>query len=252
MKRLLTVLVFAAASVPASAADMPVKAAPLPAAMGYNWTGFYDGGHVGYGWAKSDILNLNGGASFPAGTTSTNHYAGVIGGGQFGYNYQFNHNWVVGIEGDFSWSDMSGSTFAVSPITAATLDTQNKISWIATAAGRVGYTFSNWLLYAKGGGAWAHFDGTAVGASAAGAIGYRALGNETRSGWLVGGGLEYGWSNWSAKVEYNYLDFGTETVSRFATFNVIGNPNPALRASDSQAHLVKVGLNYRFGWPSLR
>jgi outer membrane immunogenic protein len=65
--------------------------------------------------------------------------------------------------------------------------------------------------------------------------------HDTRLGWIVGGGAEYRFApNWSAKLEYNYLDFGTEHYSIEGTLSSI----------ETQAHLVKVGFNYRLGWPT--
>ncbi len=52
--------------------------------------------------------------------------------------------------------------------------------------------------------------------------------------------------NWSAKVEYQYYDFGTDTV----TFVDVLHPAVASFPYDidQRVHSVKVGLNYRFNW----
>jgi outer membrane immunogenic protein len=100
------------------------------------------------------------------------------------------------------------------------------------------------LIYAKGGAAWAEVDyAVAVVTTAGGAV---VLGpafiNDRRLGWTVGGGIEFGITpNWSAKIEYNYLNFGAEQYTFIA-------PGAALTSSSEiQMHLVKGGISYRFG-----
>src|SRR5947207_239651 len=98
----------------AMAADMarPVYKAPpagvLPVA--YDWTGFYVGGHVGYGWAEKDWRDA-------FGLNLSNRASGFLGGGQVGFNYQINQ-FVLGVEGDFSWRGINGGT-TISPTIAA-------------------------------------------------------------------------------------------------------------------------------------
>ena len=109
------------------------------------------------------------------------------------------------------------------------------MNWVSTLTGRAGLAFDRWLVYGKGGVAWAHekydtnfytFPGTA------------SL-SETRIGWTVGAGVEYAFApNWSTKLEYNYMDFGTRNVS-FAPFRTT--------EIDQQIHAVKLGINYKFG-----
>ena len=211
----------------ASAADIqrPVYKAPPAGVMpvAYDWTGFYVGGHVGYGWADKSWQD-----SF--GLFGLSHQAkGFLGGGQAGFNYQIGQ-FVVGVEGDMSWSGMSGSTNAL----ASTFNTD--VDWTATLTGRLGMAFDRWLVYGKGGAAWARdrystnfytFPGTEV--------------TDTRLGWTVGAGVEYAFApQWTAKLEYNYMDFGTRNVSFAPGFST---------DIDQQIHAVKLGVNYKFGWP---
>ena len=49
----------------------------------------------------------------------------------------------------------------------------------------------------------------------------------------------------SAKFEYNFLHFDA-TVDRFVTFSAAFVPSPLVRDVETDLHLVKVGLNYRF------
>ena len=143
------------AASPAISADLPAavtKAPPVVAPI-YNWTGFYVGGHVGYGWGENDITNVNGTPPFPAGTAVSTDFDGALGGAQIGYNYQFSPMWVAGLEGDFSWSGMSGSALNSSVVPAfvglrrTTIDSD--VQWLATVTGRLGIAANNWLFYAK-------------------------------------------------------------------------------------------------------
>ena len=208
----------------ASAADLgqrPVyKAQPPMVVAAYNWSGFYIGGHLGYGWSKTDVHDHLTGLSGSADPS------GFLAGGQIGFNWQTGA-FVFGIEGDGSWTNADGSrTFPGGAIVTM------EHNWYATLTGRVGYAVDNWLWYVKGGGAWSDADYTVVGPIVG--TGSRS---GTRSGWTVGTGLEWALApNWSAKIEYNYLDFGNEGIGA-TNFDV-----------DTRVHLVKLGLNYRFDW----
>lgn len=226
--RRLTLAILAASGIAlsataASAADLgraPVyKAPPAPAPVAYNWAGFYVGGHLGYGWGtdSADATALGAGA----GDVDVD---GFLAGAQLGYNWQAGA-FVFGLEGDWSWTNGDGDVATgLGTFTA-------ERNWYATATARVGYAWDNWLWYVKGGAAWADTDYTLVSPFIPGGI---ATAGDTRSGWTVGTGVEWALGpQWSAKLEYNYLDFGDDT---FAGVNY-----------DSENHLVKVGLNYRFG-----
>jgi outer membrane immunogenic protein len=222
---ILTVAGLALGAQAATAADMNrvVRKAPAPAVVAaYNWSGFYLGGHVGYAWSSEDVsLNVDGDVFGTAPDPD-----GFLGGVQAGYNWQFDR-WVVGVEGDWSWSGADGRAFG----DALPIDVEQK--WYALLTGRVGYAWDNWLWYVKGGAAWVDTDYKVVG------TGLSA--GETRSGWTIGGGVEWGFAQqWSAKLEYNYLDFGNEHYAG------VVNVDPASLDIDTQVHLVKLGVNYRF------
>lgn len=131
-------------SASANAADVPVrgpvyKAAPAPV---FNWTGFYIGGHVGYGWAEDN-----------AGNTAD----GFLGGLQAGYNWQFSRNFVFGLETDFAWTDVTSAANV-------------SLNYVGTVRGRLGYAADNLLIYGTGGYAYTKLstgltgDGYALGA----------------------------------------------------------------------------------------
>ena len=220
--------------------------------------GFYVGGHVGYGWADGKTTNINGTRPFPPGEQSTSSEEGVFGGPQLGFNYQFAQHWLIGVEGDYSWSDISGTTSrfsTVPPFTATRfLTTNSKIEWLATLTGRFGYAVDNWLFYGKGGAAWGHFEVNSQTTNpVAGTLQTTVSGGETRTGWTAGGGVEWGFlGNWSARLEYDYIDFGSQTVSRNVTFAATPVPNPLLRTAESHIQQVTFAINYRFGGPGGR
>src|SRR5690348_9158197 len=211
---------------PALAADLPVKAPELHAI--YDWTGFYVGGHVGYG-----------GGSLGPGTHPLPEQGfflpvsvtGMIGGYQVGYNRQFANRVVLGVEADSSFtSPLDGPALGRMPPSAfnTTLD------YIGTVRGRIGYAFDRLLPYATFGFAWGHTHAEINDDSGA-IIGHY------QPGWTAGLGLEFAVSgNWSAKLEYDYVDLSRQRyeLSGFGLANV--NVDPRIQ-------LAKIGLNYHFG-----
>jgi outer membrane immunogenic protein len=120
----------------------------------------------------------------------------------------------------------------------------SKYDWYATVTGRVGYAWDNWLVYGKGGAAFARVEyGGSSFVPGPGTFVVNPT-NDTLSGWTVGGGVEFGFlKSWSAKAEYNYLDFGTTQRVFVTTTGAVG---PATNY-ETHVHAFKVGLNYRFG-----
>jgi outer membrane immunogenic protein len=216
----------------ALAADLPRPAAPpqvAPVAYAppvYNWTGFYIGGNVGAGFAHSSWADPF------IGTHDTFDKTGFIGGGQVGVNWQINAL-VLGIEGDFDWTSLKGSGH---DSFANTINTETQ--WTSTVTGRIGAAFDRLLVYGKGGVAFAH-----VNDGLTDVFGGVASASQTRTGWTAGVGLEYAFApNWSAKIEYDYLGFGSENVN-FATAHF-----PAYNTSNSlNVQEVKAGINFKFG-----
>lgn len=220
----------------------PVAAAPTI----YSWTGFYLGGHGGGAWAKEELINVSANPLAGPGPLATGKPKGAIAGGQIGFNYQF-AAFVVGAEFDASWTNADTSVTVPALIPGISFYGTTESKWFSTLTARFGYAFDNVLLYGKAGAAWTDSDCFASAVfSANGAVipggGPVPFGN-TRTGWTLGAGLEYGFDkNWSAKVEYNYLDFGTE---HYTIGPIAGLTAPFDVKSNVQ--LVKAGLNYRFG-----
>jgi outer membrane immunogenic protein len=201
---------------------MPSPVAPVAYAPPlYNWSGFYIGGNVGGGFSNSSWTD-------PAGGTDTFNNSGFLGGAQIGVNAQF--NWlVVGLEGDFDWTNIkaTGTDSLGEGLTS-------NPEWTSTVTGRIGAAFDRVLIYGKGGVAFAHDINTLT----------NAAGSSTdalnRTGWTAGAGLEYAISqNWTARVEYDYLGFGSQTLN-FA--NTAATPSASLNVQE-----VKAGFNYKFG-----
>src|SRR5215468_7706529 len=119
-------------------------------------------------------------------------------------------NGCWGIEGDLAGTTIKDSVSATvaGPGAVITGNAEASLDWVSTLAPRVGYAFNNWLVYGKVGGAWGHASGTASTAINGMQLGSISV-SETVSGWMLGIGAEYAlWDNWTAKIEYNMMDFG--------------------------------------------
>jgi outer membrane immunogenic protein len=162
-------------------------------------TGCYIGGNVDYGWGRAEVDTGAGTAS------ATNH--GAVAGGQIGCDYQFaGTGFVVGIRDMFDWTGLEGdTTFTSGPLFGSTAN--SKTRWVNTLTGRIGYAvFPTSLLYFRGGGAWSRMNVDIINGAGA-QIGQFA---NNKGGYVVGAGWEYKFApNWSAFVEYNYMNFGT-------------------------------------------
>jgi opacity protein-like surface antigen len=214
-----------ACSVPAEASDLSGRPIISPPPL-YNWAGFYGGANLG-GAFPSENITVGSGASF-----STDP-SGVIGGIQFGYNYLFSPNWLVGLEVEFDWTSGNGTGTFATPTTLATFTSNH--NWYDIVAGRLGYTTGKLFYYVKGGGAWMNADYRMV---AAGAVAGAVAINSTRGGMMIGAGAEYLLTpQWSTKFEYAFLDFANN--SYFFGFPAIG-----LATANTQVHEIKVGANY--------
>jgi outer membrane immunogenic protein len=240
----------------ARAADLPMKAAPVPAPI-YTWTGWYVGLNAGYGLAEDPFSQTILEPGLGTESSSINSRVtpnGAIAGGQIGYNYQSGHT-VVGVEGDFQWSgqrDTAGCGIeCINGIgLAATVGSAaQNIKWFGTARGRLGWADNGWLLYITGGGAWAGVDATTAASESAIGIGTFAQSETTsltRAGWVVGGGAEVRISGpWSAKFEYLYMDLGG--ISDTLTLTALGFGATASLTTNSEIHdhIVRVGVNYK-------
>ena len=109
------------------------------------------------------------------------------------------------------------------------------------------------MIYVKGGAAMARdtfsFTSTSIAGGPPTFAGPKASIDDTRWGWMLGMGVEQAFtSNWSAKIEYNYLDFGTKSYGLVAGPNAFDGAVSSTYTTDiaQRLHVIKVGLNYRF------
>ncbi len=217
----------AALGTPALAADLVLKA-PRAGHIStvYDWTGLYLGFHSGYGtgsYGPGTNPQLARGEFFAP------SIVGLIGGWNAGINYQLPNNFVLGLEADASFGGpLDQARFAPTPFHTAT-------DYLATVRGRVGYAFGTILPYVTGGVA---FGRTQININDADGSSF-ARRSQDHVGWTAGAGVEVAvGGNWTAKVEYNYIDLARRTYG-------LGGFGLADVAVAPQVHAVKVGLNYR-------
>ncbi|MFC7396964.1 outer membrane protein [Chelatococcus sp. GCM10030263] len=221
----------------AFAADLPSRqvapVAPIVVPI-FTWTGFYVGVNAGYGWnTNSDDEVFIPGVGY-AGTDSND--GGFVGGGQIGYNYQFGQ-FVAGVEADIQYADLNsddnGSYYAGNYGAGYG---SHGIEWFGTVRARLGFAIDRALIYATGGfayggggnGSGGYYDGY-----------YYDNGDDVRTGWTLGGGLEYAFTdNLTARVEGLYVNLGKEDGNIFS--GVYNN------RKDTEFAVVRAGLNYKF------
>jgi len=211
---------------------------PPPPVLAPTWTGFYIGGNVGSAWGQDDtavnvnILGLGIGAPL-----TSQGLRNFVGGVQGGYNYQFGAI-VLGIEADADWGDVKGTAPCVVIVSCT-----DKIKSFGDVGGRAGVAVDKALIYVKGGWAWAdqqfNTSFSLLGVSGSNTV------SLNRSGAFLGTGVEYAFMpNWSAKIEYDYYDFGTKNVS--TSVAVAGLAIPISASSNLTEQVVKFGINYKF------
>jgi outer membrane immunogenic protein len=241
MKRILlaTVALAALGSASALAADMPqrpVYKAPVMMAPPPTWTGCYIGGNIGGAFGTASAGTAGGEVSGDG--------SGFAGGGQVGCDYEFSGGFVIGARGLFDWASNSKSgTFPVTAFGGLPAVADFKNQWFDTLTARLGYAVQpDWLLYFQGGGAWAHTT-TSVTVTDLG-IQYGGQTSNTRSGWTIGGGVEWMIApHWSAFLEGNYMDFGTKSGTVVTPTACPTGCSIDAKATESN---VLVGVNYRF------
>jgi outer membrane immunogenic protein len=242
----------------ANAADMPLKAPPIVAAPAFSWTGCYIGAHVGYGWGRntndfgnaiaSGLTEIEG---FPAEFGPFNHNtSGGVAGGQAGCNYQFQPNWLIGVEGELFWSGIKGSSTApedgADPGTFSRFQSSNR--WDGDFAVRAGFVSGVDLFYGKVGVAVGSFKYTEwhddfLSTHACPNFGTCSVTfNNTRAGLLLGAGWEHAFvgTHWSFKVEYDYINYGSTNIPYPSAGALIQN----FSVKDTK-QIVQVGVNFK-------
>jgi outer membrane immunogenic protein len=258
-KLLLATAATAALSTAAMAADIPIEVpAAIPVATFYNWTGFYVGVNLGYTWTRGDAT-YTGDAAFLGGPVATGFAPsgfgldadGVIGGGQIGYNIQFNQ-FVLGVEADFQFADAQQSAAFTGAVgaTSLTSSASTRLNWLGTVRGRVGVAFDRFLVYGTGGFAYADIDvnGSIFGTGALGGLAWSGSGSTTRTGWTLGAGVEWAFTqNITARLEYLYYDLGDVnlTLAPQSAATAATGVVPTQR-HEIDGHVVRAGVNFRF------
>lgn len=216
------------------------KALPL-VATAYSWTGCYIGGHVGGVVSEDKTANLFGGSI-------RDSSVGFVGGGQIGCDYQFAPGWVAGVEGRVAGTNLKNNHAATvtNLVTGITIPAQFTLNndLLASATARLGYSFANrWLVYVRGGPAWAHEKADEAFNTVRG-IAVDPGATLTRTGWTVGTGVDWAFApHWSATLEYNYYDFGSVSVKLTDPVNNVFVTGLSLKDT---IHAVTAGVNYHF------
>jgi outer membrane immunogenic protein len=276
----------------AMAAELPVKAPPPPPAPVWTWTGPYIGAHIGGGWTnrrfEAEDIDQDVRNRFFEPFESRGNASGVVGGGQVGINWQFPGTaWVVGLEGDFSGTDIhrredvdlirDGRRLDVN------VDVDRRIDWLASFRGRIGYApWNQVLIYGTGGGAFAsaRFDVDMFDQNQ-----NRELAQQqdrrTRAGFVVGGGIEWAWGAlfgggygagyggggwgpfggccWTMRIEFLHYQFDRqEREMEFEAPDWWLNRMKKVREEVVVANqdrrfdvnVVRFGINYKFGVPA--
>jgi len=246
MRKMLAFMAVAAltAATTADAADMPTKASY---SQPYSWTGCYLGLHGGGGWSQNNWNNNTFAAVLHTNELGDARADGWLAGGQAGCDYQTGAL-VFGIEGRVSAAGLRGQGSSPFPAVPAYVD--SRIDGLATGTARFGYAFDRALPYIKGGLAFVEdgkqeLDGlTPGGFFAPVATG----GGGNFFGWTVGAGLEVTINpNWSWKVEYDYIDLGTNGVTLCLAVVACGGPGSISAPFDIRQEIqtVAFGINYR-------
>jgi outer membrane immunogenic protein len=232
----------------AQAADLgkPVYKAPPPVVSAFSWTGCYIGADVGGAWDRQRTSTNSVGTDQAAvsGEITRNN---AIGGPYVGCNYQFAPRWVIGAEGDFSWTKLSGTASAPNlfadgtPVGSGGVSWGSSTDWVASVRGRLGYAvMPNALVYGTGGAAWTRTNYAGLDAFVDGCPNCLATSfRDTRTGWVAGAGVDWApWSNnWIFRVEYLHYQFsGVSSTTETTTFNF----------GDLKIDTVRAGLSYKF------
>ena len=225
----------------AGAADLSYpKAPPMAAAPAFSWTGCRVGTHAGMGSGhttmRDPVPNGNIDATMTGQTANTDMSGGLF-GGQIGCDYQFGGNWVTGLEGSLSTSNITGTNqdqFNFNWTLRARTD------WLGSATSRFGWAIDRALVYGRAGAAAAHNNFEIEN-------GNINLGqpSATRWGWTVGSGIEWAFAaNWSVFLEANYYRFADKDVRFQGNIPLAGNPPFIVRTKES-IEALKFGVNYR-------
>jgi outer membrane immunogenic protein len=245
------------------------------------WTGFYVGINGGFAWGNSSVtFSANdpaalagtcGGGGAPKGQCINSvdfRRDGGVAGGQFGFNWQFNSQWLVGAEADYQWSNLGGSansSFRLGNVGATNMVSSQTVESFGTVRARAGALLAPpLLLYGTGGLAFGQVHenlsvpGVATKGLSAGGFSYACTAgtacfagaaSQTLFGWSAGAGAEYAiTSNLIFRTELLYVHLSAPTVTATATAVVAGTAPASIAAGFPSVYfaVMRAGLNYRF------
>jgi outer membrane immunogenic protein len=236
MKKILVAAALLGTVASAQAADLARKAPMLKAApmAVYNWTGFYIGvnGGISVGKDRTSLLT-----TAPSAEQTNLSPFGAIGGGQAGFNWQVNSDWLLGIETDIQASgETTNRTCLLTCSATINANLSQKINWFGTTRARVGLVDGPVLSYLTGGVAYGHYSTTVT------EPGLAVTDSRTSFGYTFGSGMEAALGgNWTGKIEYLYVDLG----KRSTLFGTVAAPQ--LLTTRIHDNIFRAGVNYRFG-----
>ena len=233
----------AGAAAPPAYAPAPAPALvykPPPARYAYDWTGFYLGSDGGYGWAmpKGTLADAAGVPLTPYSYGVNGPLAGLLVGG----NYQFD-KFVVGVEGDWQWSNLTGNSQTLAPLAAAGSFPSGPFTISTTVKGyasirlRLGVAFDRFLIFGTGGWAWGN---PSTSYALTGAVPLVTNGGSSK-GWATGAGAEYAFTeNVFGRIEYRYTNLAISSFVDIAS-------NAAQADTNFPISDVRAGIAYKFG-----
>lgn len=253
VRPVLLLAALAAVSGSAVAADLPAPppvpapAIPAPPTWGGWYAGFNAGAVLGdesVSWQGTAGFSARGAADIANSSPGQARTTGFTGGGQLGYNFQF-QSLVAGLEADLQYTGVDGTRSVISQVDLNPYAQSVDSHWLSTTRGRLGFVYGPWLVYGTGGLAVAHvgYNDNFLGRHGVGPI--NSSSNYTAVGWTAGGGAEWMFApRWSAKVEYLFVDLGSQTDSA-STIYAAGVAVITHMHSFTE-NIARLGVNYRW------
>ena len=219
-----------------AANQVPSLVPSLPAAA-HDWTGCYAGVHAGGGTQTDSQTNTGPILGLTSGAFGGENGGGWLAGGQAGCNAQFRQI-VLGVEGEGAWAGLR-DRYKLDQLRPDTpfIESGARENWNADVALRAGVALDRALLYGKVGPAWGGFDFEFLFSD----IPLFNSASGTLTGLVLGGGIEYALApRWSAKLEFDHIDFAARSLT------VDTHPGSQIQSFSASNNIVKVGVNYQF------
>lgn len=215
------------------AADMPRRGRLPPAPelpTFYDWSGVYVGGQVGYSWGSDRASEFATAGRLPLGRSFDYSPSSFIGGARLGFNYQLGAV-VLGVEGDIEGMNAHAGQGDLGGVVRV------RQGWQGSVRARLGYSLDRILVYATAGAAFSKLEYAYVSPLA----GLSETINASRTGWTVGGGVDYALTDrLILGIDYRYSDYGR--------FDHVGSSAYLGRTVEHEpsAHAVRASLAYKF------